>query len=203
MKVAILGFGNVGRQTARIMADAEQEVIVATRTGKADNCNFPVMNFEEAISEADAVLIAIHYSSVEQTLSPFTDALVGKIIIDATNPLNEDWSPLLLGEENSAGEVIQRLFNQSQVVKAFNTIFADVMGQKDRKNFSHPLAAFVASDHPSAKQWMLEIMKKAQFEAIDVGPIKMARYLEAMANLNIQIAVGQNGGTKAGFAYSS
>jgi hypothetical protein len=39
------------------------------------------------------------------------------------------------------------------------------------------------------------------FAPVDAGPLRSARYLEAIAHLNIQIAVGQGGGTDAAFVY--
>jgi predicted dinucleotide-binding enzyme len=58
---------------------------------------------------------------------PLVEALVCKIVIDATNPVAKDWSPILIGEEDSGAEQVARMLPESLVVKAFNTIFADVL----------------------------------------------------------------------------
>ena len=202
MKVAIFGFGNVGQQLAQIMADAGQDVVIASRDLTIDTKGLPVMTFADAAASADAIVIAIHYAVAESVLRSVATFLTGKIVVDATNPLQEDWSPLLTGEENSAGEMIQHWLPESQVVKAFNTIFADVMSLDVRRGLQQPLAAFMASDYPAAKNWLQQIMQQAAFYPVDAGPLKSARYLEAMAHLNIELAVGQGGGTQAGFVYS-
>lgn len=201
MKVAIFGFGNVGKQIAKIMNDAKQEVVVAVRAGEFAGCEYPVLSFTEAAQQADAIVLAIHYTAVESVVAPLREAIAGKIVVDATNPLNDDWSPLLLGQENSAGETIQAMLPTAKVVKAFNTIFADVMSVETRANTVQSLTAFVASDHADATQWVSSVLAQSAFEAVNTGGLQNARYLEAMAHLNIQIAVEQGGGTSVGFVY--
>jgi predicted dinucleotide-binding enzyme len=77
--------------------------------------------------------------------------LRGKIVVDATNPVNADWSPMLLGQENSAG---------------------------------------VASNDAEARRIVADLARSAGFASLEVGPLASARHLEAMAHLNIQVAVG-------------
>jgi predicted dinucleotide-binding enzyme len=129
--------------------------------------------------------------------------LDGKIVIDATNPLFEDWSPLLLGEENSAGEEVQKALPQTLVVKAFNTVFADVMKVIDLTGLRPQVTGFYCGDHRDAKTVVAKLLERLGFEARDVGALSSARWLEAMAHLNIRIAVGLKGGTNAYFTYQA
>jgi len=123
----------------------------------------------------------------------------GKIVIDSTNPLNADWSPKLLGQENSASEEISRLLPEAYVVKAFNTIFADVMNEPVKDG--RVITAFIAGDNDEAKQKIIALASDIGYAPIDIGCLYTARYLESMAHLNIQIAIGQGGGTNAAFIY--
>ncbi|GGK53442.1 NAD(P)-binding domain-containing protein [Pseudomonas koreensis] len=51
---------------------------------------------------AEVVVLAIPYAAAAEVLAPLTVELAGKLLIDCTNPLQADWSPLPLGEQNSA-----------------------------------------------------------------------------------------------------
>lgn len=48
---------------------------------------------------------------------------------------------------------------------------------------------------------MTGLAQDCGFDAISINKLQAARYLEAMAHLNIELAVGQDGGTKAAFQY--
>jgi predicted dinucleotide-binding enzyme len=106
----------------------------------------------------------------------------------------------LLGQETSAGEEIAKLLPESFVVKAFNTIFADVMNASDIKD--HHITAFVASSYEDAMKDVATLASDCGFKVVTINKLSAARYLEAMAHLNIELAVGQGGGTKASFTYN-
>jgi predicted dinucleotide-binding enzyme len=150
---------------------------------------------------AEVVVLAIPYAAAAEVLAPLAVELTGKLVIDCTNPLQADWSPLPLGEQNSAGETLARLLPQSRLVKAFNTIFADVMTPERQNRAGLRVSAFVAGDDAAARLQVATLAADIGFAPVDVGPLSMARYLEAMAHLNIQIAIGQGGGTDAAFIY--
>ena len=199
--IAILGFGNVGTKLATLFSDAEYQVTICSNDGKAGSPIYKASNIEAGIKDADAIAIAIPYSAAVELLEPLSEALAGKIIIDCTNPLNEDWSPLLLGQETSAAEQLAQKLPNAFVVKAFNTIFADVMSKEHHARGDLTISAFIASENQLAKEAVLTLAQRIGFDPIDVGPLHCARYLEAMAHLNIHIALHQGGGTDAAFIY--
>jgi 8-hydroxy-5-deazaflavin:NADPH oxidoreductase len=125
---------------------------------------------------SDVIVAAVPFGVSEAVLVPLAPLLRNKVLIDCTNPLNPDWSPVLLGQENSAAEVLAKALPDTYVVKAFNTIFADVM----------------------AAEYLSRGGLRARLTFQLCG---LARYLEAMAHLNIQLAVGQKGGTSAALNY--
>ena len=201
MKIAIFGFGNVGRSLAKLFNNTGYDVMVCTQAGTSLASEYSTASFAEGAAKAELIVLAIPYQAAQEVLAPLTKTLAGKIVVDCTNPLNEDWSPMLLGQENSAAEEISRTVSESIVIKAFNTIFADVMPKEHHSRNGHLITAFVAGDDISAKQIVLGLAQDIGFSPIDVGPLRMARFLEAMAHLNIQIALGQGGGTHAAFVY--
>lgn len=196
MKIAILGAGAVGRHLHDLFSGGGLQVQLCSRSPSADG-----VTFATGIAQADVVMLAVPYLALADLLPTLEERLNGKVVVDCTNPLNSDWSPLLLGQENSAGEEVARLLPSARVVKAFNTVFADVMAPDRLRRNGQPVTAFVASDDAAAKTAVMEISRIAGFDPLDVGPLRMARYLEAMAHLNIQIALSQGGGTNSAFLY--
>lgn len=199
MKIAILGFGNVGKQFANLFSKAGYEIIIGLRAVSNQELPYPFATFKAAAEVADVVAIAIPFTACADVLPELAEVTEGKIVIDSTNPLNTDWSPKLLGQENSAAEEISRLLPEAYVVKAFNTIFADVMNEPVKEG--QAITAFIAGDKDEAKQKVIALAHDIGYVPIDTGLLYTARYLESMAHLNIQIAVGQGGGTNAAFIY--
>ena len=72
---------------------------------------------------------------------------------------------------------------------------------EDKQSFDNStLSAFIASSHHEAALTVKKIADDIGFDGIVVGKIENSRYLEAIANLNIAIALS-GGGTDAGFIY--
>jgi 8-hydroxy-5-deazaflavin:NADPH oxidoreductase len=203
MKIGIIGCGSVGTKLATLMAHAGHQVIVGARNvskAKAETA-YQVTTIAKAVTHGEVMVLAIPYSACVDVLSPLASELAGKIVIDATNPLNADWSPLLLGEQNSAGEEIARQLPKSQIVKAFNTVFADIMVVDRLKRGVTPATAFICGNNTEAVKKVAGLAKDIGFTPVITGPLQNSRYLEGMAHLNIAIAVGQSGGTNAAFLY--
>ena len=199
--IAIIGFGNVGQRLANLFTDAGYQVTICSQDGEASKPEYAAAKVQQGIKAADAIALAIPYTAVKETLTPYSEELAGKILIECTNPLNEDWSPLLLGQQTSAAEEVAALLPETKVVKAFNTIFADVMAKEHHDRAGLKITAFVAGNDTEAKSEVLTLVEKAGLAPLDTGDLSSARYLEAMAHLNIKIAVGQGGGTQAAFIY--
>jgi 8-hydroxy-5-deazaflavin:NADPH oxidoreductase len=203
MKIGIIGNGNVGTKLAALMVHAGHQVIVGARNvskAKIDS-SYQVASIGKSVAHGEIVVLAIPYSACAEVLPTLASELSGKIIIDATNPLNADWSPLLVGEQNSAGEEIARTLAKSHVVKAFNTVFADIMQVDRLKRGAMSATAFICGNSTEAVKKVADLARDIGFAPVVTGPLQNSRYLEAMAHLNIAIAVGQGGGTNAAFLY--
>jgi 8-hydroxy-5-deazaflavin:NADPH oxidoreductase len=198
MNIGIIGSGSVGSALRKLFEAAGHGVVMGSRSPARERATVSVV---EAAGRADVVVLAIPFSAAADVLPAMAPALQGKVVIDPTNPLNPDWSPLLLGQANSAGEEIQRLLPGARVVKAFNTVFADVMTSDRLSRDGQRATTFIAGDDERADDEAAALARSAGFAAVKVGPLSASRYLEAMAHLNIGIAVGQKGGTNAAFLY--
>ncbi|MES0884050.1 NADPH-dependent F420 reductase [Roseibium sp. SCP14] len=193
MRIGVLGNGNVGSRLSTLLAQGGYEVLVGSRSGG--------VSLQQVALHCDIVVVAIHYHAAKEVLAPLADLLADKIVVDVTNPLNDDWSPLLLGQETSAAEEISKVLPRSRVVKAFNTIFADVMHVDTIKREGQNITAFAAGDDEAAVDTVAALARDAGFKPVSINKLSAARYLEAMAHLNIELAVGQGGGTNSAFLY--
>jgi len=195
MNISFVGAGNVASSLGNLFANAGYTVKYGTQ-----NPTDHQLSISEACIFGEIVCFAIPYSAMEEVLIKNKESLKGKIVVDITNAINiEDWSPLFLGED-SGGEQTARLLSESKVVKAFNTIFADVMKPEKQQFEGQKLTAFIASDDSKAAETIKKLADEAGFNGFVVGGIKNARHLEAIAHLNIAVAMS-GGGTDAGFTY--
>ena len=203
MHITIIGTGNVGQKLGRLIANAGHTVIFGAQNpvGVQLPINASVLNLKEAIIAGEVVFFAIPFTAYEDLLPSLETHLSGKIVVDVSNPLNDDWSPLNLGSDNSAGEIVSKLLPSSKVVKAFNTIFADIMTDTGLNRKGNKVTAFIAGNDENAVDVIKSLASDMGTMPIVVGGIENARYLEAVAHLNIQLAVGQGGGTNAAFVY--
>lgn len=195
MKVAIIGAGNVGKALATSIARAGHDVTIAAR--HADHARraaqetgaTPADSNAAAVGDAEVVILAVPYVEAgEEVANDIRDAVGGRTVIDATNPVKPDYSGLAV-DSTSAAEEFQRRLPEANVVKAFNTIFA--------ANQAHPtreIDGYVAANDEKAKQQVISLVESIGFTALDVGPLSSARQLEGMAWLNIGLNA-QNGWT--------
>jgi hypothetical protein len=202
MHIGLIGGGNLARNLAGLFHGASHHVSLGVRDPAAQkpSPSYTVTSMAEAAA-ASIVILCVPYSACATLLPTLEQSLSGKTVVDATNPVNADWTPLQLGENNSAAEEIARALPRSHVVKAFNTVFADVMSPERLRRGDRQATMFAAADDASAKQTVLTLANGAGFDGRDAGPLRNARYLEAMAHLNIYLAVALGGGTNAAFIY--
>lgn len=211
MNISIIGTGNIGSGLAHTLARTSHKITVA---GIADG-DGPALaeklaaekkvkvegaTVAKAVKAADIVVLAIPYSAVEDVAK--TGDFSGKTVVDVTNPLEADFSGIVIGHTSSAAEEVQKLLPGAKVVKAFNTVFAQVYDQG--LDFGgRKVPAFVASDDAEAKSAVIGLAKDAGFDAVDSGPLKNARYIEPLGYLNIQFGYMLGRGTQIAPAWLS
>jgi 8-hydroxy-5-deazaflavin:NADPH oxidoreductase len=105
-------------------------------------------------------------------------------------------SVLAVGFDSSAAEEIQQAVPGVRIVKAFNTVFAQILGAA--ATGSAKVQVLYAGDDDAAKQGGRDLIESAGFDAVDAGPLATARSLEPMGLLNIYL--GYVAGRGTGFA---
>lgn len=209
MKIAVIGIGNVGSRLAKLFVLANHKVVLGSRDRDKANAIAETLGetakgatYADAVSGADVVAIATPWAN-NVTLDAIRELgdLTGKIVLDCTNPLAPDYMSNTLGHTTSSAEEIAKQLPDIPVVKAFNTIFAEVMEPGKQIFDGQQATGFYCGDNSDAKAIVAQLIRDAGFEPVDAGVLKNARYLEAMAQLNIQIAYGLGGGTDVAFRY--
>lgn len=191
MKVGILGSGDVGRALAHGFLGRGDEVRMGAREAKNEKVAAWAREagprssggtFTEAARFGDLVVVATLGSATEEALRRAgPEHFKGKVVIDATNPLDlSSGSPrLTVGHEDSGGERVQRLLAGARVVKAFNTIGHAHMV---RPRFQGgPPDMFFCGDDEAAKQVVAKVCQDFGWNTVDLGGIDASRYLEPLA----------------------
>jgi 8-hydroxy-5-deazaflavin:NADPH oxidoreductase len=197
MNVTLIGTGNMGSALAKQISNAGHTLVIAGRdAGKASvlaqSVRATVKN-QSAAEGADIVIVATGYGDAVTALRAAGD-LRGKVIVDITNPLSADYMGLTLGHTTSAAEEIQKAFPDARVVKAFNTVFAQVLAAGPTLSGA-TVPVYVAGDDAPAKQSVTGLVRSMGFLPVDAGGLKNARYLEPLAGLNIYFGYGAGRGT--------
>jgi 8-hydroxy-5-deazaflavin:NADPH oxidoreductase len=199
MKVTVIGTGNMGSAFVKQLAKAGHQIRVTGRDlAKAQALASSPSHATaaapaQALGDSEAVIVATGYADAIPALRALGD-LRGKVVIDITNPLTADYMGLTLGHSTSAAEEIAKAVPGAEVVKAFNTVFAPVLGDGADLG-GQKVPVFVASDSARAKTAASQIAESFGFAVIDAGGLKNARYLEPLAGLNIFLGYGAGLGT--------
>ncbi len=190
MDIAILGAGNVGGGLAAAAVGAGHRVVVsasepgsAQETAGTTGATASGSN-AEAVSSAEVVVLAVPHGAVDGIVRQLGDALTGKVLVDATNPLNDEYSDLTTTGV-SAAEQLQQQVPGAAVVKALNTVFASRYAAPSEDG--QPLDAFLAADDEQAKRTVGELVSSLGFRPVDLGGLRMARTLEELAFANISL----------------
>lgn len=200
MNITLLGAGNMGSALTRQLSGAGHSVRIVSRTPDkaqalaAAHPGASATTAKDTLAGSDAVIVATGYADAVPALRAL-GSLDGKVVIDITNPLTADYMGLTLGHTSSAAEEIAEAFPRAEVVKAFNTLFAQVLADGPRFADGQTAPVFVASDSERAKSTATALVESFGFAVIDAGPLKNARYLEPLAGLNIYLGYGAGQGT--------
>ncbi|MBS1230796.1 MAG: oxidoreductase, coenzyme F420-dependent [Proteobacteria bacterium] len=200
MKITVIGTGNMGSAFVKQLARAGHQVSVTARHLEkaqalaAAHTGVGAIAIADAAASADVLILATGYGDAVDALQSAGD-LTGKVVIDISNPLTADYMGLTLGYSTSAAEEIAKALPGVEIVKAFNTVLAQVLGEGADFGNGQTVPVFVASDSLRGKDAAKTLAESMGFATIDAGGLKNARYLEPLAGLNIYLAYGAGLGT--------
>ncbi len=200
--VAVLGNGVVGVAVAKGFAELGYQVVFGTRDASGAKTKEALAavpgakaaSYAEAAKAADLAFVALPWTGlVEGLTAAGAGNLAGKLVIDASNPLDfSTGAPrMAIGQTDSAGETVQRLLPSAKVVKAFNIITATHMVHPKLPDGVPDM--FIAGNDDGAKEEVNALLKKFGWrEAIDLGDIGASRLLEPLAMVWISYGFRNN-----------
>ncbi len=199
MEIAIIGSGKVGKSIGTGLLKSGNKVVYGSRNPAQATVpeGAAKASVEEAAKKAEVIFLAVPYSAVKETIAKLKNAgIAGKTVVDVTNIIgpNMEWA---MGFNSSGAEELAKELQGVDVVKAFNTVFAEHMSTG--KLNGEKLSLFMAGDNPAAKGKVKQLAEQIGFEACDAGELKNARYLEPLGLLMINLGFGMKMGTRIGF----
>lgn len=205
MKVGIIGAGNVGTGLGRRLAAAGHDIVVSfARTSDKVAAAAGVIGGSarpgtpaEAAAHGDVVILATPWAATLDAVRQVADALEGKILWDTTNPLKADLSGLAIGTDTSAGEQVAAAAPGARVVKAVPP-FAELLHAPSTRIAGQRPGVFVAGDDAAARAVVLDLVEAIDADGVDAGPLRLARYIEPLGMLLVQLAYAQGFGARIG-----
>lgn len=201
MKIGILGTGTVARTIgARLIALGHEVKIGSRKLGNENASAFvekaghgaSAGTFADAAAFGEIVFLAVAGNAALDVVGGAVGAnLVGKILIDVTNPLDFSHGvpPVLipsLANTTSLGEELQKALPGARVVKSLNTMNADVMVDPGLIEGRHDV--FVCGEDAGAKAEVVRLLQSFGWhKPIDLGGISAARGTEAVLPLWLRL----------------
>src|SRR3954465_4782014 len=177
MEIGILGSGVVRRALASGLARHGHRVRIGTRRAEIEGV--PSGAPAEVVRVAELVVLAVNGRVAVDLAGSVAAELEGKVLVDATNPLDPSRPPgLFVGTTDSLGEQVQRAVPGARVVKAYNTVGNALMVDPDLPG--GPPTMFLAGNDPAAKATVTELLEQTGWGGADLGGIEASRWLEAM-----------------------
>ena len=209
MRVGILGSGLMGGKLGTIFARAGHEVVfsyarsekklekLARDAGGKARAGTPA----EAVQQADALLLAVHWSRVDDVLKQAGN-LAGKIVVSCSLPMNDDDTALVVTNTSSGAEKLAKRIPKARVVSAFNTVPSEVLFgvYEARRKATRPSLVYCGDDSRS-KRVAAELIRDVGFDPVDAGPLRIARYTEPFALLVAELAYEGKGGAELAYRF--
>jgi predicted dinucleotide-binding enzyme len=185
-ELGVIGTGRMGSRLAAMFARAGRPVVLGSRDSDraaaiVDDLAIPTLRAgtnAEALG-APTILPAVFIrDGLFDLLDRHCRRLAGKVLIDISNPFNQDYSDFVTPWDSSGAEELQRHFPQTRVVGAFKNVFWEVF---DHPGFADgPSDVLVTGDDESAKAEFFRLASGTPFRYLDAGPLIHSRTVERL-----------------------
>lgn len=209
MRIGILGSGLMGAKLGTIWARAGHTVVFSYARSKEKleklareakggaRAGTPA----EAAGESDVLLLAVHWSRVDDVLKQAGD-VAGKVVVSCSLPMNAADTGLVVAHTSSGAEALARKIKKARVVSAFNTVPSEVLFGvfHSRRKAGKPGLVYCGDDSAS-KKIAARLIRDVKFDPVDAGPLRIARYTEPLALLVARLAYEGKGGPELAYRF--
>jgi len=209
MRIGILGSGLMGGKLGTLFARAGHDVVfsyarqrskldaLAREAGGSARAGTP----REAAQHADVLLLAVHWSRVDDVLAQAGD-IAGKILVTCSLPMNADDTGLVVAHTSSGAEELAKKAPGARVVSAFGTVPSEVLFAvyEARKGERRPSLVYSADDE-EAKGIVASLIRALGFDPVDAGPLEVARYSEPFTLLVARLAYDGDDGPALAYRF--
>jgi 8-hydroxy-5-deazaflavin:NADPH oxidoreductase len=209
MRIGILGSGLMGGKLGTLFARAGHEVVFSyarsaqklKRLARDAKGTARAGTPAEAARDAAALLLAVHWSRVDDVLRQTGD-VSGKVIVSCTMPMNADDTDLVIAHTSSGAEALAQKVRNAPVVSAFGTVPSEVLFDvfAARRRSNRPSLVYCADD-ARAKKLAAGLIRDVGFDPVDAGPLRMARALEPFTLLIARLAYETKGGPALAYRF--
>jgi predicted dinucleotide-binding enzyme len=209
MQIGILGSGLMGGKLGTLFARAGHDVVFSyarseqklKRLARNAQGKARAGTPSDAARDADALLLAVHWSRVDDVLKQAGD-VSGRVIVSCALPMNADDTALVVAHTSSGAEVLAKKVRKAHVVAAFGTVPSEVLFSvfDARRKAGRPSLVY-CGDHQSAKEVAAELIRDVGFDPVDAGPLRIARYTEPFTLLVAQLAYEGDEGPKLAYRF--
>jgi predicted dinucleotide-binding enzyme len=174
LKVGILGAGALGQALARRLARAGVQVVIGNSRGPDSLVQIlpglgagVVGGTREDVVEPEIVFLAVPWLRVPIALADLPE-WDGRILIDATNPDKTDFDEAAVPGLASS-QIVERLAPGGRLVKAFNTLKAEILSSDDPHQQGARRVIFYSGDHGPSKAEVARLIRRLGFAGVDLG----------------------------------
>src|SRR6266581_8053526 len=167
MRVGILGSCLMGAKLGTIFARAGHEVVLSyarseqklKRLAREARGNARAGTPREAVQDADAVLLAVHWLRLDDVLKQAGD-LSGKVVVTCSMPMNEDNTELVVAHTSSGAEELAKRIPKARLVAAFGTVPSEVLfGVFEARRKATRPSVLYCGDDSSSKRIAAELIR--------------------------------------------
>jgi hypothetical protein len=209
MQIGILGSGLMGGKLGTIWARAGHAVAFSyarseqklKRLAREAGGNAKAGTPADAAREADALLLAVRWSRVDDVLKQAGD-VSGKVIVTCSIPMNADDTALVVAHTSSGAEELAKKVPKARIVSAFGTVPSEVLFGvfESRRKKVRPSLVY-CGDEASSKKIAAQLIRDVGFDPVDAGPLRMARYAEPFTLLIAQLAYEGDEGPELAYRF--
>jgi 8-hydroxy-5-deazaflavin:NADPH oxidoreductase len=193
MKIAIIGTGRMGKGLLKTFYPYyPEDILFAGRDQQRAQdvvaglgLDLQAVSMEAALN-ADLVIPTLWFRHLLPWAQAHKAALKGKIVMDITNPFNENFDDFTTPYDTSSAEELQKVIPESRVVGAFKNTYWVVFDAPVLQGIKSDVLV-TGNDEPT-RQAVMKLIRPLPFRVLDAGLLKNSRTIERMTLLSGELA---------------